>query len=150
MTAIMGLVHHQLQLWESEEMAAIIADDSAARANGHVAYQDCRCVIVREGFCEQTVKGKSHSGTKTTAAGQIRWDNVLLYLPHAIKDQLDIFQQIMSGRKTHSDRGKGQRTCSNCDKNMPYSEEGCSQATTQRNTWSVVRLLSRGLENKPK
>lgn len=46
MTAIMGFIINSNWM----EMATIIADDSTASTNGHAAYQDCRCVIVQEGF----------------------------------------------------------------------------------------------------
>ena len=59
----------------------------------------------------------------------------------------------LSGKQRTSDEKeqrprKEAKTLSNCDKNKPG--EGCSQATTHRNTRHVVRILSRSLENKSK
>lgn len=43
------------------------------------------------------------------------------------------FQHVMWEHTTHSNRGEDTEYTTHCDKNVPCSQEGCSQATTQRN-----------------
>jgi len=58
---------------------------------------------------------------------------------HAIVNWPSISQHVLWEPKTHSNQGEDAEHTRHCDTNMPCSEGGCSQATTQRNSRGVKK-----------
>lgn len=130
-------------------MAAIIANDSSACANGHVAYRGCRCGIVPKGFYRETVKSQTQSETKKTCCTTSKKRRCASRGCDKLS-RLGSLRQMMSKHETRSNRVEDKEHASAVTKMCCIPREAVARQRHGETHAGSLRLLSRGLENKLK